>query len=70
MTPAEFTAALDRLGFNQSSLARQLKVSDRMVRFWVAGAYPVPETVSLLLRLMLATNTSAARLPALTKGKR
>ena len=38
----------------QSALARDLGVSDRTVRRWVAGAYPMPSGVYVdLLRLTL-----------------
>jgi len=30
-------------------LARRLKVDGRTVRHWIAGDYPIPEAVSLLL---------------------
>jgi DNA-binding transcriptional regulator YiaG len=69
MTAAEFKAALEHLGFNQSSLARRLQVSDRNVRRWAAGEYPVPAPIALLLQLMIKTKTSADGLSGLTKGE-
>ena len=49
MTPAQLRHSLKRLGLSQMELARRLKVDPRTVRHWVAGSYPVPEAVSLLL---------------------
>ncbi len=49
MTPAQLRRSLKRLALSQMELARRLKVDPRTVRHWVAGSYPVPEAVSLLL---------------------
>lgn len=49
MTPTQLRRCLKRLGLSQMELARRLKVDPRTVRHWVAGSYPVPEVVSLLL---------------------
>jgi len=47
----------------QSELARDLGVSDRTVRRWVAGTYEVP--AGLYLDLLRLTQERAARLDAL-----
>ncbi len=53
MTPRQLTEALRRLGLSQVAAARLLGVSARTVRYWIAGTYPIPEAVSLLLRTWL-----------------
>ncbi len=50
MTPTQLRAALKRLGLTQVAAAKRLGVTPRAVRFWVAGTYPIPEAVALLLR--------------------
>lgn len=52
MTPSQFRAILDRLGFPQVGAAQFLDVDDRTVRRWIAGDVPVPRSVEMLLRLM------------------
>lgn len=59
MNAKQFSTALTRLGFTQSSFARQINISDRMVRNWVSGSFPVPTQTAMLLNLMLKTNTHA-----------
>ena len=52
----------------QSALARDLQVSDRTVRRWVAGVYPMPSWVYVdLLRL---AQERAAALDSLTERLR
>jgi len=62
MSPKQFRTALIDLDLNQVEIARQLGVTARAVRYWVAGTHPIPEAVALLIRTWLATPTS--RLPA------
>ena len=50
MTPADFRAALDRLGLSQSEAARRLRVDPRTVRRWIAGDRRIPWLVTELLR--------------------
>ena len=42
MTPKEFSRALESLGLSQLETARQLGVDGRTVRYWIAGARPIP----------------------------
>jgi len=49
MTARQLRAALRRLGLSQLGFARRIRVDGRTVRHWVAGTYPVPEAVALLL---------------------
>lgn len=45
MTAAELRVVLDWLGLTQRSAADLLGVSERTVRHWLAGAYPIPDGV-------------------------
>ena len=42
MTPAEFRAALTRLGLSQAEAARRIGVTSMAVAHWLAGRRPVP----------------------------
>ena len=53
MTPKQFRATLKRLRLTQLRVADLLGVSARTVRYWIAGTYPTPEAVALLLRIWL-----------------
>lgn len=59
MTGKQLSRALTLLGFNQSSFARAIDVSPRMVRNWIAGDFPVPTQTAMLVKLMLKTDTHA-----------
>jgi DNA-binding transcriptional regulator YiaG len=54
MTPAEFNAALARLGLNKdgSAAARVLGCTPRAVRFWRQGQRKVPGPVVVLLQVL------------------
>jgi DNA-binding transcriptional regulator YiaG len=58
MTSLELRIAMDALDLNQTSLARTLDVSRRLVAYWTAGARPVPATAAMLLNLMLTTGST------------
>ena len=53
MTAKQLRGALRRLGLTQVAAARRLGVSARTVRYWIAGTYPLPEAVALLLKAWL-----------------
>lgn len=59
MSPKQFNAALEKLGFTQLSFAATLQVNARTVRNWVGGRSVVPVTVAMLLNLMLKTKSTA-----------
>jgi hypothetical protein len=42
MTPAEFTAAIARLGWSRQHVARQLQCDTNLPRYWSLGEQPVP----------------------------
>jgi DNA-binding transcriptional regulator YiaG len=62
MNHVELVRALDKLGLNQSSLSRLLKISLRRVAYWASGEREVPTEVAMLLNLMLDTGTSYQQL--------
>lgn len=45
MSPAEFRVVREFLGLSGPWLARHLEVTDRTIRHWEAGRYPVPDGV-------------------------
>jgi transcriptional regulator with XRE-family HTH domain len=45
MKPSDFRELLDGAGLSQSEVARQLEISDRTVRRYLAGRAPVPTLV-------------------------
>jgi len=47
MTPAELKVVREFLGLSSAALAKYLGVSDRTVRHWEAGKYPVPDGVRI-----------------------
>jgi transcriptional regulator with XRE-family HTH domain len=65
MHPVEFRQALEALGLTQTAVAKLLGLSDRMARHYARGDYAVPPPIAALLRLMVKTKTTAAKLAAL-----
>lgn len=59
MTAKQFQAAIDRLGLSQLGAARLFKADGRTARRWALGERTVPETVAILLRLMLLGKITA-----------
>lgn len=54
MTAKQFQSAIDRLGLSQLGAARLLGADGRTARRWALGERSVPETVAILLRLLMA----------------
>lgn len=54
MDAKELRAALDTLGISQREAARRLRVSDRAVRYWIAGEREIPGPVEALVECWLA----------------
>lgn len=52
MTGRQLHDRLDSLGYTQIGFAAAIGVNPRTVRHWVAGSYPVPIVVALLVSLM------------------
>lgn len=59
MTAKQFQAALDRLGLSQVGAARLFGADPRTARRWALGERSIPESVAILLRLMLAGKITA-----------
>lgn len=55
MTPAELNAAGERLYGAQwrAALGRALDVSDRTVRRWAAGEWPIPRPAALAIEALV-----------------
>lgn len=60
MTAKQYQAAIDRLGLSQLGAARLFGADGRTSRRWASGERSVPETVAILLRLLLAGKITAA----------
>ena len=54
MTHNQLRHSLDKLGINQLAFGRLLKADGRSVRHWVAGTRSVPETISIIVKLLLS----------------
>jgi DNA-binding transcriptional regulator YiaG len=64
MSGEEFWGKLQKIGFSQMGFSRAIKVSDRSVRAWIGGRYPVPTPIAMLVNLMLKTKSSPEDLKA------
>jgi len=62
MTPAEFRAAITKLGLSQEEAGRLLGRSGRTGQRWATGKSPIPHTVALLLVLAVRDKKWAALL--------
>lgn len=63
MTPKQYAEAIQRLGLSQRGAARFLGVDERTSRKWIAGDARIPESVALLLRLMVRLNLGPDDVP-------
>lgn len=70
MTPKQFRSALDRLGLSQLGAARLFGSDGRTARRWALGERSIPETVAILLRLMLDGKLSENDIEQAKKEKR
>lgn len=61
MTPAELQKAIDRAGHSQSSAARELGISRRMLMRYLSGEYPVPRLVELAVKALPAPHKTSRR---------
>jgi DNA-binding transcriptional regulator YiaG len=57
MSGPELWTKLQKIGFSQSGFARTIRVNGATVRTWINGRYHVPETIAILINLMLKTKT-------------
>jgi predicted transcriptional regulator len=66
MTAKEFSAARERLGYQQKQLADLLGRGERTVRRYEVGESPVPAGVAKLIHLALNGKINLAKLEAVT----
>ena len=59
MTAKQYQSAIDRLGLSQLGAARLFGADGRTSRRWALGERSVPETVAILLRLLIADKITA-----------
>jgi hypothetical protein len=64
MTARQYRAALSRLGLSQAGAAALVGADPRTSRRWALDERAVPESVAILLRLMLAGKIAAADINA------
>ncbi len=53
MSPEEFKASIEALGYSQVGISRLFGVNDRTGRRWASGDVPIPEAAVTCLKLML-----------------
>jgi hypothetical protein len=53
MTPAQFRAAIARLGLSGDRAAKWLGISPSAAERYARGEYPVPQPTAMLLRLVI-----------------
>jgi len=59
MTANQYRAALARLDLTQTGAAQLVGADPRTSRRWIAGETSIPESVAIILRLMLRGKISA-----------
>jgi len=53
MTPTQFRDAIDKVGLSQVGTARLLGTDPRTARRWALGESDIPDSVAILLRLLV-----------------
>jgi hypothetical protein len=66
MTPAKLRASLDRLGLSQVAGARLLRIEERTMRRWCAGATAIPFSAWALLCLIEHGQIDSTKLDTIT----
>jgi DNA-binding transcriptional regulator YiaG len=56
MTADELRETLHRFDISQASFARAIGVSNRMVRYWISGRYPIPQRTVAVIEIMAELN--------------
>lgn len=52
MTSAELQKAIERAGHSQSSAAKELGISRRMLMYYLSGEYEIPKLVELAVKAL------------------
>ena len=66
MTPTELRTALARLNLSQVGAAKMVGISDRTMRRYISGKYPIPAWLPLALAGMARQGAAEAREAPLT----
>jgi predicted transcriptional regulator len=61
MTAAELQKAIDRAGHSQSSAARELGISRRMLMYYLSGKYEIPRVIELAVKALPAPHKTNRR---------
>ena len=56
MTANELRDTLRKFDISQAGFARAIGVSDRIVRYWIAGKYPIPRRTVAVIEIMAELN--------------
>jgi hypothetical protein len=72
MTSKQYRNAIEALGLTQVDAAKFFGVSERQSRYWAArdgSPIPIPITVEMILRIMLAKDISVEDVGSILKQK-
>jgi len=58
MTPQEFRLLRERTLMSQKQVARELDVDTRTIQRWEAGVFPIPYSVTRMLKLLAGPYTA------------
>jgi hypothetical protein len=61
MTAAELQKAITRAGHSQSSAARELGISRRMLMYYLSGEHEIPRLVELAVKALPAADKARRR---------
>jgi len=69
MSGPELWTKLQKIGFSQSGFARTIRVGGATVRSWIGERAYVPETIAILVNLMLKTKSKPEDLGAANRNQ-
>jgi DNA-binding transcriptional regulator YiaG len=69
MSGPELWAKLQKIGFSQQGFARTIRVAEQTVRSWIGERSFVPETIAILVNLMLKTKSTPEDLGTANRNK-
>ena len=69
MTAEEFEQAIDQVNLSQIEAAEFFGVNERSSRRWISGQHAVPQSVAMLLRVMVNNNITPEQILTLCKGE-
>jgi len=68
MSGSELWTKLQKIGFSQVGFARTIRVAEPTVRSWIGGRSFVPETIAILINLMIKTKSKPEDLGAANRN--